>query len=329
MPRYAKRTGKRYASSPRSVSHSARRLKRKRPPLPAGGRKRITYRGRPHYVKRSITRNSSEESTSLNWFSKSKPKSWVRTQTKITAAQYTRYLSSERITAGNGFQGAHAFIIGKTTELDTITNNAQTVSAAYRSSNASVLLENMQAKIRMTNSCNVPCTVTVYEMIARRSCEIEPVALWDKYLAAQGSSCYTVGQTPFRAKGFGAYWKILKTRRMTIQGGATIRVNCNFEVGWMLAKNELDDGNSQFNVPHLTRAVMVAGQGGLVQDSVNRSNVTTGDVSIAWDMHINYKWSVNQANSTTIFENGQYGIITNVAKFVNEDSDEIVAEENV
>jgi len=181
----------------------------------------------------------------------------------------------------------------------------------------------------MTNSCNVPCTVTVYEMIARRSCEIEPVALWDKYLAAQGSSCYTVGQTPFRAKGFGAYWKILKTRRMTIQGGATIHVNCNFEVGWMLAKNELDDGNSQFNVPHLTRAVMVAGQGGLVQDSVNRSNVTTGDVSIAWDMHINYKWSVNQANSTTIFENGQYGIITNVAKFVNEDSDEIVAEENV
>jgi len=273
--------------------------------------------------------NSSEESTRLNWVSKSKPKKWVRTQTKITAAQYTKFLSSEIVTAGNGFQACKAFEIGKTSELDTITNNAQTVSAAYRSSNASVLLESMSARIRLTNSCNVPATVTVYQMLARRSCEIGPLALWDKYMAAEGSSAYKVSQTPFRAKGFGAYWKILKTRRITIQGGATITISCNFDVGWMLAKNELDDGDSQFNVPFLTRAVMIAAQGGLVQDSVNRSQVTTGDVSIAYDLHVNYKWSVNAANSTTIFENGQYGLITNVAKFVNEDSDEIVQEENV
>lgn len=303
-------------------------------PVPSRSYKRYKKSSKPmrsvSMEPRSVPRyNKNEESTQVFFMSKSKPKPWITAATKLSSASYTKFLSSQIFTSGNGYQACENFLVGKTTELTTITNNAQTVSASYRSTNASLLLETMSATLRLTNSSNVPVTVTCYQIIARRQCELGPLALWDKYASAEGSSAYVVDSTPFRAKGFGSFYKILRTTTHTIQGGCTISVLMNFDVNYKLAWNNLIDGDSQFNVPWLTRSVLVRAVGGLVQDSVNRTQVTTGDVSIAYDLKITYKWSLIQGNSTTIFENGQYGLITNLAKFVNEDSDEIVAEETV
>lgn len=300
-------------SAPRRVARAPARVPRKRRPVRGSRRSARVSRG--------------EESTVVNIRKVSKPKSWVRTYKKMTASQYTKFLSSERFSSGDGYQAIQNFMIGKTTELETVTANAQTVSAAYKATNASVLLEKMTAFLRLTNHSTVPATLTIYQILSRSMCELGPLALWDKYASAQGSSAYKVDATPFEAKGFGHYYKIQKTTTHTIQGGSTVTVNMDISTNYMMASNQLVDSDNQFNVPHLTRGILVVAKGGLVQDSINKSQVTTAAVSVVFDLNIVYKWSINQVNSSATFENGTYGVITNSAKFVNEDSGDVHTEE--
>jgi hypothetical protein len=256
------------------------------------------------------------------------PKAYTKV-IKALAKNYVALNNAQRISVAVGLQGANTLLTmfgpaDMNTILTTISSN-KTNRAVVMSCSAEIMLTNMDL---------APARVTLYDVIARRDIPSSslnlPDVAWKVGYADEGgsnSNYSIIGTTPFSNDTFVQFYKVLKITNIVMSQGQTHFHRVNF------SPNRLIDGEyinyDQQGYKGLTCHTMIVHSGMPANDSVTKTQVSTGVTNIDVVNRIQYKYTWLTDNTTNYkVTNSLPGSFTVAQDLVDIGSGTIVTDSN-
>lgn len=199
-----------------------------------------------------------------------------------------------------------------------------------------MLLESVKARYRFKNQTNVPVTLTLYDVVARRdffTTALDPISAWTTGLTDQQVSLIGVpnsnaqtdlfpGSTPFQSQKFCQMYKVRKTKKFVLHAGSEHDHYVHLNAGGIL-NNEYITNWVQYR--GLTYCLMVVVEGAVVDDAVGAaSNVGISGAGVDCVCETRYKFTAVE-RARTMFT--QYNALPTLGaqNTVLEDTDAVTA----
>lgn len=299
------------------------------------------FKKKKTYSKRS--RTSTGGSTKRSWKSSSKgykKKSLMVMAKKISTNHYLSYGTSNirrkfaQPTLRKALLG-----LGMRTWTDTYgsiaaaTSGVQSVTAICgmytnydiaNSAGASLALQYMKSAslvVNMTNQCNAPVFVDIYETVCRRDVSVDtstalPSTQWNSTAKVQ------YGATPFQDQGFTELYKVLKITRLNLTAGETAEHRVSYRPEQLFKDNQLTNSatknRDQYGYAGLTHHLFMVTRGAACD--ADDSTVGSAITKVAFIVQKIYKNQYPPASTNTLDQGTS--LPTTATKIMELDGDE-------
>lgn len=166
------------------------------------------------------------------------------------------------------------------------------------------LVQQSKGQIRIVNQDNGPVQIVLYDVVAKRDCNVAPQVAFVNGLRHQGATAYTAttlppGISPTQSLEFNTYFKVNNVRKMTLQQGRVHVHNIDLTPNYLFNAEKLEENN--LNIAKLTHWVLIHVTG-FVTNSVTNPNTeqTFGAAAIDIGMTKMTKYTfINDITSNT------------------------------
>lgn len=163
-------------------------------------------------------------------------------------------------------------------------------------------MKNCQVSVTMTNQCNAPVFVDLYDVVARQDLSTDtsyqsPSETWAS--TAQNPTYY--GADPFACQEFTEAFKVLRITRINLTAGETAEHRCNYKAEQIFSRADLGFlTQDQASLAGLTHFVMMVTRGA----PADADNTTVGSAitKVAYIVQKTYKTQtiLNVTNQNTV-----------------------------